>query len=1102
MAKKEEEKSRTLRNFRSLSVEEDRRHSFFMRDREESIDLPCSHFPDYPKDSHPEPVVKSGWLDKTPPKGGKRFQRRWVQLDHKYLRYFQNSKEVYSKRMISLQCVSAVQPAGDQRFELITLNRTFLFKTESNQMRNEWIKSLEEVLSSRPQSQHKARSEWIKSLEEVLRRRQQNGGGGVFFKSCLAKTEGLLEMTSPRTKVYTVINNNRIYLFKNRQEYMNGLGITDIDLSKASLKESSKSFSVITPYRTFSFVVESEAERQRWCACLAECVRSSAPVSRVCEKLWSKEFNRVCADCGADSPEWASVNLCVLLCERCADAHRCLGPSVSKVFSLKGNDQLWTEDLIKLFLQLGNGKVNSFWAENIPSSEILNVESSSSERLAYATAKYLKGTFRKQHHLSGQQEALNNALCAAVKGSNIVETFRLLFSGADINSSTGIPEFPTPLALAMHSGQTNQVELLKHNQKSDTVKSEVNTAPSLSGYLFKVASANRPITEQKPRSEFTQRWCSLNAGMFTYYKTEQMTHRCGSMKTSEIICLSLNSPGNHGFEHTLEIYTDAGRVYLFGADDIVTIKEWFRAISMAMLPTALSSVCGLCDRLGRLLCTEGSLGTGWFCLSGSMLQVLLEDSVQDINLLRLHTLTIGDGAGDVVLGWRGGYVHLSFDQRPHFPGWISSLRRGAGSGNEMLSQQQLTKSGIPITVQRCIEYVTRHGLMSAGIYRKSGTTSRVSALLDSFQQDARNVCFSDKFGVDDVASTLKRFLREVKGGVFNGEDNSRNWLKVADVSHHRAKLSMYQNLLSELPEVNRETLKVLLNHLYCVHHLSEFNQMTMGNLGIVFGPTLFQTDGSDPRTYTVVEEMIQNYCAIFNVPEEELQKELDATSLILNKINDQTSSKFAPSLSICAVYIEKKEEGAELLVQVGSNVTAKQLVLQVLEMRGIEPFAEEMWTCYEVQEKEEMERELHFEEKVLPFYFSLGPDCHLLVKKSQYSNDIKNYLSGKNEVYKVGTLRVCEVKGDKNRNFISHQCELTKGTLKLYKDKESSLCEKEWSVQEGTLYYGYRSKLSPPTPWGLILVCGQQQWYFCCDNEDEFIEWMATFLSLQCGENR
>uniref|UniRef100_W5KBD2 ArfGAP with RhoGAP domain, ankyrin repeat and PH domain 1a n=1 Tax=Astyanax mexicanus TaxID=7994 RepID=W5KBD2_ASTMX len=837
---------------------------------EESIDLPCSHFPDYPKDSHPEPVVKSGWLDKTPPKG-KRFQRRWVQLDHKYLRYFQNSKEVYSKRMISLQCVSAVQPAGDQRFELITLNRTFLFKTESN-----------------------ARSEWIKSLEEVLRRRQQNGGGGVFFKSCLAKTEGLLEMTSPRTKVYTVINNNRIYLFKNRQEYMNGLGITDIDLSKASLKESSKSFSVITPYRTF-FVVESEAERQRWCACLAECVRSSAPVSRVCEKLWSKEFNRVCADCGADSPEWASVNLCVLLCERCA-AHRCLGPSVSKVFSLKGNDQLWTEDLIK-------------------------------------------------------------ALCAAVKGSNIVETFRLLFSGADINSSTGIPEFPTPLALAMHSGQTNQVELLKHNQKS-TVKSEVNTAPSLSGYLFKVASANRPITEQKPRS-FTQRWCSLNAGMFTYYKTEQMTHRCGSMKTSEIICLSLNSPGNH-FEHTLEIYTDAGRVYLFGADDIVTIKEWFRAISMAMLPTALSSVCGLCDRLGRLLCTEGSLGTGWFCLSGSMLQVLLEDSVQDINLLRLHTL-IGDGAGDVVLGWRGGYVHLSFDQRPHFPGWISSLRRGAGSGNEMLSQQQLTKSGIPITVQRCIEYVTRH-LMSAGIYRKSGTTSRVSALLDSFQQDARNVCFSDKFGVDDVASTLKRFLREVKGGVFNGEDNSRNWLKVA------------QNLLSELPEVNRETLKVLLNHLY-VHHLSEFNQMTMGNLGIVFGPTLFQTDGSDPRTYTVVEEMIQNYCAIFN---------------------------------------------------------------------------EEMWTCYEVQEKEEM-RELHFEEKVLPLYFSLGPDCHLLVKKSQYSNDIKNYLS--------------------------------------------SLCEKEWSVQEGTLYYGYRSKLSPPT-WGLTLVCGQQQ-YFCCDNEDEFIEWMATFLSLQ-----
>jgi len=41
--------------------------------------------------------------------------------------------------------------------------------------------------------------------------------------------------------------------------------------------------------------------------------------------------------------------------------------------------------------------------------------------------------------------------------------------------------------------------------------------------------------------------------------------------------------------------------------------------------------------------------------------------------------------------------------------------------------------------------------------------------------------------------------------------------------------------------------------------------MTVRNLGIVFGPTLFQIDGKDTTASQVVEELIQNYCIIFNV---------------------------------------------------------------------------------------------------------------------------------------------------------------------------------------------------------------------------------------------
>lgn len=43
------------------------------------------------------------------------------------------------------------------------------------------------------------------------------------------------------------------------------------------------------------------------------------------------EANRVCADCGNEDPDWASLNLGVLVCIECSGVHRSLGVHVSKV---------------------------------------------------------------------------------------------------------------------------------------------------------------------------------------------------------------------------------------------------------------------------------------------------------------------------------------------------------------------------------------------------------------------------------------------------------------------------------------------------------------------------------------------------------------------------------------------------------------------------------------------------------------------------------------------------------------------------------------------------------------------------------------------------
>lgn len=56
------------------------------------------------------------------------------------------------------------------------------------------------------------------------------------------------------------------------------------------------------------------------------------------------------------------------------------------------------------------------------------------------------------------------ALCINVQSNDVCETLALVFCGADVNCDTGIPEFPTPAALALHHGQKLQVEFLTQNR--------------------------------------------------------------------------------------------------------------------------------------------------------------------------------------------------------------------------------------------------------------------------------------------------------------------------------------------------------------------------------------------------------------------------------------------------------------------------------------------------------------------------------------------------------------------------------------------------------------------------------------------------------------
>ncbi|XP_052318774.1 arf-GAP with Rho-GAP domain, ANK repeat and PH domain-containing protein 1-like isoform X50 [Oncorhynchus keta] len=1077
-----------------------------------------------PRDG-PSPVLKMGWLDKNPPQGSLYYQRRWVKLDVDYLRYFDNDKEVYSKRIIPTAAITGVTNVGEQKFEVVTTNRTFLFRAESDFERNEWVSVLQNFTKGGQEGSREITSSAPHSL--------MTPGSPL-----TPEQQGYLELRGLRSKLYTVVSGDKVFLYKNMEDYRLGIGITSIDMNVGNVKDTDRrSFDLTTPYRIFSFLADSEQHKDQWVEAMREAIGEALSNSEVANQIWAEPSNGCCADCGAAKPEWAAINLCVVVCKRCAGEHRGLGPSISKVRSLKMDRRVWTEELIQVFLLLGNERLNRFWAANVPPSEALSPTSCSEDRRRFVSSKYRQGKYRKYHPLYGNQEELNNALCINVQCSDVLETLCLVFCGADVNCSTGQADCPSPLSLALAHNQKLQAQFLSHNLNTELPRSEVtgvmepqHYSPqhpvTHNGFLFKTASMARPITERKAREEFSRRWCMLNDGNFSYYESDKNSTPNGTLKSTEIVCLAVNTPERHGYDHTFELYSYSERIYLFGTDDPDSHREWVKSITKTFIPSNAEGLLRLAfERIGRLRYKDGlnlqSPRVGWFALVGSSLHAYLEDSVEEeeIHLRKLQELSIQQENEVLVLVERGRTLYIEGERKLDFQGWCVSMQRAAGSAGDSLSQQQLTETDIPVIVDRCIDYITQCGLTSEGIYRKSGVNSRVAGLCEAFRRDARSVRLKEgEHQVDDVSNTLKRFFRESGEGLFTIQAASA-WLSTPVIPEESRKICQYQLLLSQLPRVNKATLRALVNHLYCVQRFAELNQMNLHNLAIVFGPTLFQSDGKDYTAGLVIEELIEHYTDVFEVDELQLKRQLDEITAIIKvreKLNHNSSVPASGSAGdfICTVYLEEKKETTEQHVKIPGSMTAAELTCEILDRRKIQVREKDYWSCWEVSQKEETERPLHHLERVLPIIHSLGTDSHLLVKKHLAMEAIRIYLASKVDVSKHGMVKFREERsilglGLNTGSFHDRYFILSTASLRMYKEVRSNRPEREWQVKNLRVYLGIKKKLRPPTCWGLTVINGsekqekpeRQQWYLCCDTQTEMREWFSTFLTIQYDGN-
>ncbi|GMK55519.1 hypothetical protein CspeluHIS016_0205750 [Cutaneotrichosporon spelunceum] len=204
---------------------------------------------------------------------------------------------------------------------------------------------------------------------------------------------------------------------------------------------------------------------------------------------------------------------------------------------------------------------------------------------------------------------------------------------------------------------------------------------------------------------------------------------------------------------------------------------------------------------------------------------------------------------------------------------------GATFGVDLGDQLARDGTEVPKVVVKCAEAIEAYGLDSVGIYRLSGTTSKVTALKNALDKDIDGVDIMDEAwssDINEVSGALKLWFRELPEplltyGLYHG------FIEAAKKDIDRLRHIRLHEQVNDLPDPNYATLKYFMGHLDKVRRHEGVNQMSASNLSIVFGPTLL---GAPPEegglrledmSYQckAIETILEKYQEIFVEEEDE-----------------------------------------------------------------------------------------------------------------------------------------------------------------------------------------------------------------------------------------
>ncbi|XP_062392799.1 arf-GAP with Rho-GAP domain, ANK repeat and PH domain-containing protein 1 [Sardina pilchardus] len=762
-------------------------------------------------------VSRSSWLDVWK---GRKHNVLWATLDGQLMSLWKKRTDKFTEYVFHVSSISAVTKQGKGRFSIHFGKKHFEFMAHDEAVQEGWVSSLHATRGTQPLPPPDHHSS--------------------------------LTMKDPRTKVYAAICGHNLWIYSKKEDFNLGIGMTCVSMNVASVKQTGRhGFSLISPYKTFNFSADSSKELTTWLNCLNQGIINALSCSEVAQRLWASPWNKVCGDCGSANPEWASINLLLVICEDCAGQHRALGASKSKVRSLKLDSKVWTESLIELFVAHGNKAANDVWGYNIPAAEQILPDTTPSEREAFIKAKYIRGLYRRSHPLASNRDLLEQRLCEVVCGPDVSETLSLICSGARVLCKT----VDGPIALAEQAGQALQVELLRHNEFLEAPNYD-QIVPSKDNPASGAGLEELHGKLQDERLLFSQ---------------ENDSAACDVLDLREVIAVYDRSEGSK-YEFDMLTLTDK---LVCNANTLDILLNHLLHILKVVLPCPVedAEVSGI-FAASRVSVREGGglqHTEAWVAIRDGEVLFFPTDPQKPKERLALSTVQRHDHNStehtiEMALGERT--VSLRFEKQSSCTSWYALLQRAILSpSRESQSQPSLAQlhtvcDTVPPAVERCISHINTHGLKVEGLYRRCGVATKTTQLVEALSSSPSTaVLGTDEQGVLDACSALKQLLRQQPDLI--AQDKKPQWVKAAAGPHEALRLQGYCRLMRQLPSESRAMLEALCGHLYLVQMHSQENRMTAQNLALVFVPTLFQELAMSTDMVRLTRELIIHHTLIF-----------------------------------------------------------------------------------------------------------------------------------------------------------------------------------------------------------------------------------------------